>query len=147
MFWKCRHAETSGCSVEPGCWRNAVAPPFGRVGSRAAHWLRGVSRRLHGTYGYLACLGELGITKCDAALFITKLPKAEHDAEEWQAAMQALLLVAEHDGPTMFARIGVMQAVNRHVERVFNPSRKDKHWDAASWRGIDDGSLFLRTRT
>jgi hypothetical protein len=39
--------------------------------------------------------------------------------------MQALLLVAEHDGPTMFARIGVM---NRHVERVFNPSRKDKHW-------------------
>ena len=64
----------------------------------------------------------------DAALFITKLPKAEHDAEEWQAAMQALLLVAEHDGPTMFARIGVMQAINRHVERVFNPSRKDKHW-------------------
>jgi hypothetical protein len=46
----------------------------------------------------LACLGELGITKCDAALFITKLPEAEHDAEEWQAAMQALLLVAEHDG-------------------------------------------------
>jgi len=63
-----------------------------------------------------------------AALCIIKLPKAEHDAEEWQAAMQALLLVAEHDGPTMFARIGVMQAINRHVERVFNPSRKDKHW-------------------
>ena len=37
----------------------------------------------------------------DAALYITKLPKAEHDAEEWQAAMLALLLVAEHDGPTM----------------------------------------------
>jgi hypothetical protein len=39
----------------------------------------------------------------DAALYITKLPKAEHDAEEWQAAMQALLLVAEYDGPTIFA--------------------------------------------
>jgi hypothetical protein len=26
---------------------------------------------------------------------ITKLPKAEHDAQEWQAAMQALLLVAD----------------------------------------------------
>jgi hypothetical protein len=61
-------------------------------------------------------------------LFITKLPKAEHDAEEWQAAMQALLPVAEHDGPTMFARIGVMQAINRHVERELDPSRKDKHW-------------------
>jgi hypothetical protein len=46
-----------------------------------------------------------------------KLPKAEHDAEEWQAAMQALLLVAEIDGPTMFARIGVMRALSRHVER------------------------------
>jgi hypothetical protein len=42
--------------------------------------------------------------------------------------MQALLLVAEHDGPTMFARIGVMRALNRHVERVFNPDRKDHHW-------------------
>jgi ribosome-binding factor A len=31
----------------------------------------------------------------DAAHYITKLPKAEHDAEEWQAAMQALLLVVE----------------------------------------------------
>jgi hypothetical protein len=50
----------------------------------------------------------------DAALYITKLPKAEHDAEEWQAAMQALLLVSEHDGPTMFARIGVMRVLHRH---------------------------------
>ena len=64
----------------------------------------------------------------DAALYITKLPKAEHDTLEWQAAMEALLLVAESDGPTMFARIGVMRALNRHAERVFNPSRKDHHW-------------------
>jgi hypothetical protein len=72
------------------------------------------------------------VTLRDAALYIAKLPKAEHDAEEWQAAMQTLLLVAEHEGPTMFARIGVMRALNRHVERVFDPSRKDKHWDAGS---------------
>jgi hypothetical protein len=26
------------------------------------------------------------------------------------------------------ARIGVMRALNRHVERVFNPDRKDTHW-------------------
>jgi hypothetical protein len=32
----------------------------------------------------------------------------------WQAAMQALLLVAEQDGPTMFARIGMMRALRRH---------------------------------
>jgi hypothetical protein len=68
------------------------------------------------------------ITLRDAALYITKLPKAEHDAVEWQAAMEALLLVAEHDGPTMFARIGIMGALNRPVERVFNPDRKEHHW-------------------
>jgi hypothetical protein len=43
----------------------------------------------------------------------TKLPKAEHDAKEWQAAMLAPLLVAEHDGPTDFARMGVMRALHR----------------------------------
>jgi hypothetical protein len=40
-------------------------------------------------------------------------------------ALAALLLVTEHDGPTMFARIGVMRALNRHVKRVFDTSRKD----------------------
>lgn len=65
----------------------------------------------------------------DAATYITKLPKAEHDAPEWQAAMEALLLVAEHGGPTMFARIGVMLALNRHVERVFDSRpQKKMHW-------------------
>jgi hypothetical protein len=42
-----------------------------------------------------------------------EFPKAQHDAPEWQAAMEALLLVAELGGPTMFARIGVMRALNR----------------------------------
>jgi hypothetical protein len=46
----------------------------------------------------------------------------------WRTAIQALMLVAEHDGPTMFARIGVMRALNRRVERVFDTSRKDHHW-------------------
>jgi hypothetical protein len=51
--------------------------------------------------------GKPLVTLRDAMLYITKLPKAEHDAEEWQAAMAALMLVAERDGPTMFARIRV----------------------------------------
>jgi hypothetical protein len=72
--------------------------------------------------------GRKLLTLRDAALYITKLPKAEHDAQEWQAAMQALILVAEFNGPTMFARIGIMRALNRHVERVFNTSRKETHW-------------------
>jgi hypothetical protein len=72
--------------------------------------------------------GKPLVTLRDAALYITKLPKAEHDTPEWQSATEALLLVTEHDGPTMLARIGAMRALNRRVERVFNPSRKDHHW-------------------
>jgi hypothetical protein len=42
--------------------------------------------------------------------------------------MEALILVATLGGPTIFARIGVMRALNRHVKRVFDPSRKYSHW-------------------
>jgi hypothetical protein len=76
--------------------------------------------------------GRQLVTLEDAGNYITKLPKAEHDADEWQAAMEALLLVVTLGGPTMFARIGVMRALNRHVERVFDPSRKDHHWGRRS---------------
>jgi hypothetical protein len=72
--------------------------------------------------------GRRLLTLRDAASYITKLPKAEHSAPEWQAAMEALILVAENNGPTMMARIGVMRALNRRVERVFDPERKDHHW-------------------
>jgi hypothetical protein len=57
-----------------------------------------------------------------------KLPTAERHLEEWQAAIEALLMAAEDRGPLMHARIGVLRALKRNVERVFNPSRKDTHW-------------------
>jgi hypothetical protein len=56
---------------------------------------------------------------------MTKLPKAEHDAEEWQAAIEALMLVAR--GPTMLARIGVMKALNRQCASSI-PTEKKHHW-------------------
>ena len=68
------------------------------------------------------------ITLRDAADYITGLPKKKSALPEWQTAIEALILVAETDGPTMLARIGVMRALNRHVERVFNPDRKETHW-------------------
>ena len=61
-------------------------------------------------------------------LIITKLPETEQHHPAWMAAVEALILVAETDGPTMFVRIGVMRALNRHVERVFDPTRKEPHW-------------------
>jgi hypothetical protein len=69
--------------------------------------------------------GRQLVTLEDAAKYIQKLPKAEQQLDEWQAAVEALLLVVEHNGPTMFARIGVMRALNRCVVREFNPDRKD----------------------
>jgi hypothetical protein len=46
--------------------------------------------------------------------------------------MKALILVATHGGPTMFARIDIMRALNRHVVREFNPSRKTRTGGSAS---------------
>ena len=66
--------------------------------------------------------GRQLITLKDAANHIQKLPKAEQDLEEWQAAVEALLLVVELNGPTMMAWIGIMRALNR------NASRKDTQW-------------------
>src|SRR5713226_5678694 len=68
------------------------------------------------------------VTLEDAAGYIMKLPKAEQNLGEWQAAIECLILVAEKNGPTMMARIGMMKALNRHVVREFNPDRKDSNW-------------------
>ena len=37
----------------------------------------------------------------DAGNFIAKLPKREHDAPEWLASIQALMLFAERGGDTL----------------------------------------------
>ena len=62
----------------------------------------------------------------DAAQYTIKLPKAERDADEWQAAMQALMLVAEQDGPTMFARISVMRALHRDKPKAAPAPRRKR---------------------
>jgi hypothetical protein len=56
------------------------------------------------------------------------IPEAERDMLEVLTASDLLTQAAEHDGPVEFARIATLQAINRHVERVIDPSRKDKHW-------------------
>jgi hypothetical protein len=47
--------------------------------------------------------------------------------------MEALILVAESGGRTMFARIRIVRALNRHVERAFDPTRKSPIGGVASW--------------
>lgn len=63
-----------------------------------------------------------------AGEYIAALPKKEHATPEWQAAMEALILVAERGGPTLFARIGIMRALNRHYVPPLNPKGKEPHW-------------------
>src|SRR5450631_4143774 len=66
----------------------------------------------------------------DAAKYIMALPPRKiRQSDEWQAAIEALLMAAEDRGPLMHARIGMMRALNRQVERVLNASRKDTHWE------------------
>ena len=46
-----------------------------------------------------------------------------------------VLMPVSRSGPTMMARIGVMKALNHHVERVFNRDRKDIHWEERKLKG------------
>jgi hypothetical protein len=54
--------------------------------------------------------------------------KAEQNLPEWQAATEALIMAAEDRGLLLHARVGILRSLNRHVERAFNPDRKDPHW-------------------
>jgi hypothetical protein len=64
----------------------------------------------------------------DAANYIKKLSETERNTPEWRLAIQMLIDAAEDRGPMLFAKMGIHRAVNRHVKREFNPSRKDPHW-------------------
>lgn len=39
-----------------------------------------------------------------------------------------VLMAAEGRGPLLHARVGILRALNRHVERVFNLDRKETRW-------------------
>ena len=67
------------------------------------------------------------MTLRDADDYITRLPKAEQNLDEWQAVVEALLLVVNLNGPTMMARI-VVRTLNRNIVRSFDSSRKNTHW-------------------
>jgi hypothetical protein len=86
--------------------------------------------------------GRVLRTLRDGGNYIAALPKQEHDAPEWQAAIQALMLVVDHGGMTLLARIGINRALHRSVERVFT-DRKDHHWESGSWREIGDYCVRL----
>jgi hypothetical protein len=56
------------------------------------------------------------------------IPKAERNLSEVLTASDIITKAAEQGGPVEFARIATQHAINRHVERVFDPSPKDTKW-------------------
>jgi hypothetical protein len=71
--------------------------------------------------------GRQLVTLEDAAAYIMKLPKAEQDLEERQTAVACLIGAAEGRDFVMHARIGVLRALNRNIERTLT-DRKEMHW-------------------
>ena len=55
-------------------------------------------------------------------------PEVRRDLARFRAQIDCPLARERALTASMFARIGVMRALNRHVERVFNPERKERHW-------------------
>jgi len=62
------------------------------------------------------------------AHLVKTIPAAERRSPSVLTAAELLTHAAEHGGPVEFARIATLQALNRRVERNFNPARKDPHW-------------------
>ena len=76
---------------------------------------------------------------CDAGNYIAILPKREHDAPAWQAAIQALMRVAERGGDTMLSRIGIMRAL--HAGRPESGRKAAKKYRTMRCRGLRLGNV------
>jgi hypothetical protein len=56
------------------------------------------------------------------------IPTSDHDMPAVLTAAEMLTKAAKHGGPIEFARIGTLQALNRHAVRVFDSDGKGTHW-------------------
>ncbi|WP_445222274.1 hypothetical protein ACKWRH_21705 [Bradyrhizobium sp. Pa8] len=75
-------------------------------------------------------------TLLEAGRYIQTLPTATQGRAEWQAATEALLLVAQHGGPAMFARIGMMRAINAGKPPTLPPTLPPRRKRAKAYRLI-----------
>jgi hypothetical protein len=72
--------------------------------------------------------GKALVTLRDAASCIMALPGKTRQADEWQAAIEALLMAAEDRGPLMHAHVGLMLALHGAKPIPEYDSSKEKHW-------------------
>ena len=57
----------------------------------------------------------------DAANYIRRLPKSKRDRLEWRLAFHLLIEAAEDCGPLTFARLGMLNAMDREAQTRFEP--------------------------
>jgi hypothetical protein len=59
----------------------------------------------------------------DAADYIRNLPQSERDRQEWRLAIQMLIDAAEDRGPMLFARMGIVRALEASVQTTLSPEQ------------------------
>jgi hypothetical protein len=83
---------------------------------------------------------ELASLRDAIAYLAQSIPETEHLVKEVQAAAHCVTQAAENGGPLLFARIGMMQAINRHKPRVI------RHGKSRIGAGASSSGTSLRRR-
>jgi hypothetical protein len=82
----------------------------------------------------------------DAIAFLARsISKTDHRMKEIHAAAHCVTLAVENGGPVPFARIGMMQAINRHRPRYSIHDGKSRIGDGAS--STPDEVLSMRVKS
>lgn len=81
----------------------------------------------------------------DAAKYIQKLPKPEHDKHYWLTAGRALIMAAEGKGQLLHARAGMLQALRGQSGTSYDPGKSRA--PAKSGDAGDDRRTHDRWRT
>lgn len=68
--------------------------------------------------------GRPARTLRDAADYIRKLSTSERFRQEWRLAVHTLIEAAENRGPMVFARMGLLYAIDRDAEPRFESRRR-----------------------
>lgn len=60
----------------------------------------------------------------DAADYIRTLPQPERERQEWRLAVQMLIDAAEDRGPMLFARMGIVRAIEGRLDDTPDAERQ-----------------------
>jgi hypothetical protein len=72
-------------------------------------------------------------TLAEAMAWLAKeVPKSEHKMEKVQTAAHLVTRAAEHGGRMIFAQMGMLQAIHRHLDTL----PQDQPWSVVGWRFV-----------